>query len=366
MTRKKSLLALAFFIDKTGDITNFFLSKTHGSMASARIQVLPAINSAKTCGIELKVASLDSEQPGDFFEIGNPSYCLIGKMSANTQEKAHQMIIANLAAIFRLKGKGCKIITLYCDNIFDQNNILSDFYADIFSVSDHIIFPSEALKAITSKYIHPKTKTHVILDPWQITKQHIPRKLENKDQIKLLWFGSNKNIDYLLEVFPNLLSSCNSSNSYELTILGTKYSINRVCDLVRDIKPNCKNWCLRLVEWNIKDQPNQLEAEVTRAHISLIPSDPDDPLKAGVSHNRLVDSIRGGCITVASSLRSYMELSEICLLGEDLPALINQATENYDHYASQINYKSDQLLKKFSPESNANSWMNFWESILQK
>ena len=364
MTKPISLITLAFFIDKTGEITTFFESpQSLGSMASARIQVIPAINSAKTCGIQPKVISLDSANPEDFFEMGEYKYCLIGKMSANTQEKAKQMIIANLAAIFRLKNKGCKIITLYCDNIFHQNNVLSDFYTDIFSVSDHIIFPSEALRAITLRHVHSETKTHVILDPWQISKQHTPNKLQKKETIKLLWFGSNKNIDYLLQILPTLLSDCDLSKSYELTILGTQYSINRTCDLVKALKPSYKNWCIRLVEWNIKDQPKQLEAEIARAHISLIPSDPNDPLKAGVSHNRLVDSIRGGCITIGSSLKSYMELSELCILGENFPELINHATENYEHYASHITRKSEQILEKFSPEINASSWKQFWKTI---
>ena len=244
MTPQKSLIALSFFIDKTGDITNAFQSpKLLGSMASARIQVIPALNSAKACGIQHKVISLNSKNPEDFFEMGECTYCLIGKMSANTQEKAQQMIVANLAAIMRLKNKKCKIITLYCDNIFHQNNVLSDFYSDIFSVSDHIIFPSDALKAITSKYVHSETKTHVILDPWQISEQHSPRTLEKKQTIKILWFGSNKNIDYLLHVFPSLLSDCDPLD-HRIDNTRRQYSINKIYNTVKHWNPKCKNWYL--------------------------------------------------------------------------------------------------------------------------
>ena len=364
MTDSKTLITLAFFIDKTGEITDSFLSpKSLGSMASARIQVIPALTSAKTLGIQSKVISLDSANPEDFFELGNAEYCLLGKMSANTIEKARQMIVANLAAVFRLKNKGCKIITLYCDNLFHPNNILSDFYSDIFCISDHIVFPCEALRETTLQYVKPRTTTHIIHDPWQISKQYTPRELGKEQIIKLIWFGSNKNIDYLLRALPDILSNCDSSRTYELTILATKFSFNKLHKLIEKLKPNHKNWYLRLVEWNIKDQPRQLESEITRAHISFIPSDPTDPLKAGVSHNRLVDSLRGGCITVASPLQSYEELSELCLLGNNFSSLINKAIQDYENYCSRLTSKSKNLLIKFSPESNSKAWLNFWNNL---
>ena len=364
MTDSKTLITLAFFIDKTGEITNSFLSpKSLGSMASARIQVIPALTSAKTLGIQSKVISLDSASPEDFFELGDAEYCLLGKMSANTIEKAQQMIVANLAAVFRLKNKGCKIISLYCDNLFYPKNIISDFYYDVFTISDHIVFPSEALKEITLQYVKPNTKTHIIHDPWQLSKKHSPRKLAKEQVVKLIWFGSNKNIDYLLHALPDLFANCNSSRTYELTILATEFSFNKLHESLKKLNPNYKNWYLRLVEWNIKDQPRQLEAEITRSHISFIPSDPRDPLKAGVSHNRLVDSLRGGCITVASPLKSYEELSELCLLGNNFPSLINKAIQDYENYCSRLTLRSENLLIKFSPDSNSKAWLNFWNNL---
>ena len=37
------------------------------------------------------------------------------------------------------------------------------------------------------------------------------------------------------------------------------------------------------------------------------PIKPNDALKVGVSHNRLVDSVRSGCVPVASEMPSYLE-----------------------------------------------------------
>ena len=74
---------------------------------------------------------------------------------------------------------------------------------------------------------------------------------------------------------------------------------------------------------------DQLEREIARAQISILPSDARDPLKFGVSHNRLVDSIRGGCVTIASPMGSYLELEELALLGNNFGELLNNAVENY-------------------------------------
>ena len=75
---------------------------------------------------------------------------------------------------------------------------------------------------------------------------------------------------------------------------------------------SCKRpWSLELLAWDNHNQPEQLENVLGSAHFAWLPSDPTDALKAGVSHNRLVDSVLSGCIPVASEMKSYLELSKI-------------------------------------------------------
>ena len=120
----------------------------------------------------------------------------------------------------------------------------------------------------------------------------------------------------------------------------------------------------RLVPWQIKYQPIQLENEIKKAHIAIIPSDPSDPLKAGVSHNRIVDACRGGCIAIANPMQSYKDLSDITLLGNNMTALLNEATHNYPKYCKNLTNKREELLKKFDPKVNQLSWLNFWKDCL--
>mgnify|MGYP007000091205 len=67
------------------------------------------------------------------------------------------------------------------------------------------------------------------------------------------------------------------NTNFELTILGTPFSHEQVKKRIKMLQSHTSNWKLRLVPWLVKLQPKQLEFELDRAHISLIPSDPKDP-----------------------------------------------------------------------------------------
>ena len=115
--------------------------------------------------------------------------------------------------------------------------------------------------------------------------------------------------------------------------------------------------------WDASDQPSQLEQELLRAHMVVIPSDPIDPFKIGASHNRIIDSIRSGCLVAASPLPSYIELSKLALLGNDLPYLISVAYLQYNRLSLKYSRYRDSLLSRFSPEVNQEKWQRFVKSL---
>jgi len=361
----KHITALAFFVNQTGNVTKkIFEGKGNGSMASSRLQFSPAIQSARKNNAEIEIFSLHSDKPSDFQELKKSDICLIGKLSANTEALVHSMIVANLAAITRLKNSGSTIVLQYCDNYLDSKGPLKDFYEDLFSLSDIIMFPCDALLNISKKNLTSQHQVHIIKDPWQLSKWNNFQTLELKklEKIRLVWFGSNKNIPYLIKALPQLVTEANRSFNYELTILGLDYGL-REFKKVFPTFPQRKNWTFRLVPWDNNKQPDQLEREIARAQISILPSDARDPLKFGVSHNRLVDSIRGGCVTIASPMGSYLELEELALLGNNFGELLNNAVENYEKITSKLSNIRNDLLHDFSPTANEKQWDSFWEQV---
>ena len=363
--KKQLLTALAYVIDAKGDVTEKLSDPSKlGSVASARLQLLPAIRAANHLGFNHKILSLHASQPEDLELIQISQITLIGKLSANSIEGARDMALANIAAVTRLKRLGSKVILQYCDNAFHREDRISELYKDIFELSDYIVYPCEALQKLTKTNIRKGTKTHVIPDPWQITQPREPREISS-NKVKIIWYGSNKNIIYLQRELQNLISNSSPNYSYELTILTAQYALEEIKKTIGELKAAKSKWLFRLVMWQIKSQPTQLENEIQSAHIAIIPSDPSDPLKAGVSHNRIVDACRGGCIVIASPMQSYKDLSDIALLGDNMTTLLNEATSNYPKYCKNLTNRRERLLQRFDPRVNEFSWLNFWKDCLE-
>ena len=111
------------------------------------------------------------------------------------------------------------------------------------------------------------------------------------------------------------------------------------------------------------DQPSQLNRALGQAHLTLIPSDTKNIWKVGVSHNRLVDSIQGGCIAVASAMQSYQELSQISLVGENFPLMINASISQYDRLSRKYHALRDTQLSRFMPSQIEYSWCNLFRQF---
>ena len=363
---KNRLTALSFVVDGKGDLTEKFFDPTKiGSLASARLQLMPALKSAIELDCSTQILSLHSCQYKDFSKINRSKICLIGKMSANTEDLLLNMTVANLAAVTRLKNNGAAVVLQHSDNTFYGNKTLKNFYKDLMHLADYIVYPSKSLYKITQPHIRSKVKQAIIPDPWQLLKAHEPRELREKEKVRIIWFGSNKNITYLIKSFSSILKKTSNRRHYELTILCNEWALQEFKKGIAGVRQSYKNWTIRAVLWRIDSQPKQLETEISRAHIALIPSNPLDPLKAGVSHNRIVDAIRGGCITVASPMESYKELSHLALLGENIGETLNHALENYDDFRQKIIKDRSKLLEQFDPANNHANWLHFWKRVMQ-
>ena len=73
----------------------------------------------------------------------------------------------------------------------------------------------------------------------------------------------------------------------------------------------------------------------------------------------MVDS-RGGCVTIASPMDSYLEFSDIAILGNDFGEMLSKAITEYDTYSLKISRLQEEKLKKFDPDAVAKSWQEFW------
>ena len=355
INRQPRAILLTPFVGVNNIFSHEEICKLNSSLASDRLQIKPLIKALDNLGYRTYAASLNTTfHLGEFDQLKDFDLCIASKM------RSHESIDDNLFSQFHtccalhLKRHRTKLITIYSDNITELKSNNNELYKNLLYLSDHIITPSKKLKISASKATSKTLPVSIIEDPCQLRKQEFNR-LSPGETIQILWFGNFPNLKYLLNEIKGLFNQSNQSNTFQLTILTSQSGLEYVQRKFNS-RSIPKHWSLRLVLWNINNQPGQLESELSRANITLLPSDPLDPRKNGVSHNRLLDSIQSGCIAIASPVDSYAELSKVCLIGENFPKLLNFAVESYPRLCNKYTKLRDTELQRFSPALNVKKW----------
>jgi len=326
-------------------------------LASNRIQLEPAKQAVIELGFAPKLLNLRAEKPNCLQLLGNPSCCIVGKLNHPDEAFAQNILLANLAAISSLKSRSIPVLVNYSDNLAaPTNKSVATLYRSLLWHADAVIYPCKAMQQLGKPWLNQNNPAQewIIEDPWQV--EELPYRQLNPDQpCRIIWYGHSSNAQYLLKGLPKLLQFCNAHANYELTILSDSATQTRVKQQLKQ-SPQCKPWRLRYVQWDNNSQPAQLNHELTRAHIAIIPSDIQDKRKLAASHNRAVDAIQAGCMVIASPLPSYKELSKLLLLSEDFGGTINAGIQQYSRLTNKWQVHRKKHMERFSPSSNAAKW----------
>ena len=334
------------------------------STASDKLQVKPLIESLNKMGYKTNAISLNKNfKIGDLQELNHPEICFVSKLRSHPTEDDHTYAMFHQSCILHLKRKGSKIAVLYSDNLARKDTPDGELYKNILFLSDAVISPSSILISHAKKWTSPQTLTAVVKDPCLIPQKPYKNLSEN-DICQVLWFGNNSNIQYLRHTLSQLLHNSPRQRRYQFTFLATAEGLKEIALILSDIT-DLPNWRFRLVEWKYNDQPKQLTEELCSAHITFIPSNPTDPDKSGVSHNRLTDSIQSGCIAVASPMDSYLELAKVSLIGDNLSQLFNKAVNEYDRLSNKYASYRQAYLKSFQPQENYIAWEKIINTMRQ-
>ena len=319
--------------------------------ASGRMQLRPAAIACLKYGLDVR-SIMPNCSNADVISISNkPVICFVGKISAKTPDEKNNLFIATLAAIATLKAQNVPIACIYSDHFEGKDKLVQDFHKTLLSLAECYIFPSKKLADMARPFLGKKKKSFIIYDPCQIKPSPFPGEIQK--EARLIWFGNDSNTPYLLQCLDQLQPI--KAQSHELTILASKYFLSFYKKFLEDTSYRLK-WNIRMVEWEPSQQPYQLQRELERAQVSLIPSDPSDTKKAGVSHNRLTDSIQGGCITIASPMESYKKLSRVAILGEDFENLIPIAISQSERLSEKYEKLRSSHLEDFSESQNSDKW----------
>ena len=300
-------------------------------------------------------------------EIDQPDCCILGKLSHPDKKFCSRILVANLAAISVLKARKTPILVTYSDNLADNTGSpVAMLYRSLLWHADGVVYPCSAMQKLGQKWTNHRLppREWIIEDPWQVERQSYCE-IAPGEPLRIIWFGHISNAVYLLRDLPKLLKHCNTCGKYELTILGeqtTQIKAMKIIDACQTNKP----WKARFVNWKTDEQPEQLATELKRAHVAIIPSDPEDVRKSAASHNRAVDAIQAGCMVVTSPLESYIELRKLLLITENPAATINAATRQYSRLINKWAKHREELMNRFSPEVNISKWQVVLKELSEK
>lgn len=272
--------------------------------------------------------------------------------------------MAVLASVARLKARGVKIILIYSDNLASLNCARGKLYRDLLSLADHCIVPSSNMAKLARPFLRPNIDTYLIEDPWQVCEQPY-KAFTSSEKLRIAWFGNTGNASYVIEHLGSLMKSVTEPSEIELIALTSSQGVGLISRAFKRLSPLArKTWSFQSVVWDDRQYPEQLEDVLGSAHLAWIPSNPNDAVKAGVSHNRIVDAIRSGCIPIASEMHSYLEMKKLALVGSDHSQLINLAIPQYQRLIDKYSQSRNQYLQRFSPERNLQLWCKFLANTL--
>jgi hypothetical protein len=277
----------------------------------------------------------------------NADIIIVGKIGMDCRNGRDNLWFRYLS---EAHNKSKRIIIDYTDNHLEFiNSPVYLFYKNILPLTDKAVVPSCSMSILLSKFF--AKEIIVIEDPLEI--ESVPPKMPpSLNQLSLLWFGHASNISYLIQYLRNHLL-CDVA--VKLNFLSNNQGIELLLSHKHLLNTNNE---LNISEWTLQNMINA--AKISDA--CLIPSDLNDPLKSGVSSNRLITAFALGLPVTADLLESYAPFSDYFhnIREEPLSLFIKQL----NLYIKKCKLAQANIVGNFSNEVIAKKWLSMFKNSL--
>ena len=274
----------------------------------------------------------------------NPYALVIGKIGASNNNIRENLWINQIT---EQRKWGAKIILDYTDDHLNFNSPMTSFYEK----SLPYIHAAVTSSTFLADKLKQKSKFFIETIPDAIEVPIFKPKINQNNSKNIFWFGHASNINYLI----NFISQWR--NLKQKTTLFTLTNEQGVI-IFNQAKFNTdKNLSIQLGLWSIQAMINTSKF----CDLIIIPSDPSDPKKAGVSSNRLITALALGLPTAASVMGSYKEYAQyfIDIDSEKFIELIDHP----DNFHNQVLEAQDKIIPQFTQEAIGKKWINFFEKL---
>jgi hypothetical protein len=277
--------------------------------------------------------------------IPNSPYALvIGKIGATNNSLRENLWLNQIA---QQKKIGAKIILDYTDDHLSFESPMTSFYERSLPYLNAAITSSPFL----ADKLRQKIKCFTEIIPDAIEVPIFKPKIKENVSKNVFWFGHASNINYLIKFISKWR---NLKQKMTLFILTNEQGIV----IFNQTKFNIdKNLSIQLGLWSIQAMINTSNF----CDLIIIPSDPSDPKKAGVSSNRLITALALGLPTAACIMESYKEYDQY-FTDIDSEKFI-ELIDNPDKFHNQVLEAQDKIIPQFTQEAIGQKWINFFEKL---
>lgn len=267
----------------------------------------------------------------------------IGSMDVDQRSKAW------LAQLSSARARGVTILVDYTDHHIGFKSVMSSFYAQVLKQADMVVCPSRQMQSMLHECLAeicgPTTRPdmRIVADAIEVAISAPKTKINNP--VNMLWFGHQSNIGYLAKFLAERLPALQQPKN--LLILTNEQGLQAFQELNPRVP---RNLTVQIAPWSI----SHMQKAAQYCDLCLIPSDPDDPRKSGVSPNRLITAFALGLPTAADNLNAYSEYRDyyIDLDSQELSQFLNHP----ESYHQALNAAQQLVVPYYFPYNIKKNW----------
>ena len=319
-------------------------------LASVRLRTGVASSAWQGAGHRNLFVAPDDVESVSRINFAEVRVCIVGKLFMDVRPADW------LAACVRVKESGARLLLDICDYPFAQKPPeFMRFSEEALRLADVVTVNSGRMAELMAG--HMQGQSPLVIEDAILSAARRPEFAPGK-VLELLWFGHINNVRYL-ERMMDALIQYSATQRCRLTLVteagqGLEQAVQR-------INANCApRFEARFTAWSLEATRMALR----RADLVLIPGDPADPLKSGVSSNRLAEALQAGRMPIASPLSSYRPFADAACLGDDLVAGIRWTMANRGEVLVRIKKGQALIAEKLTQEAIGSHWRLLFDRLV--
>jgi hypothetical protein len=322
-------------------------------LASTRLRVLiPAAELAARIPVYFVPLDRILSRPAPA-ALGTPAAIVLAKLAAGRVAKMKHAL-APLLAWLADRARS----TTVCADLSDDYEALAGAFGEPYlseyqrCLAEHCVLtvPCEALR----QALLPRARRSVVVieDPYE-SEAASPVRVAPSTPLRLCWFGNlgAPNVGQLARDLGALAVSAAEIDAV-LEIVAGEGSAAAVEAVVRAVGEASRRWTVSFTPWSLA----ATDDAIRRSNFVLLPQEHASAWGRVKSHNRLVETIRGGRLAIASPIPSYLELAEYAWVGDSLADGLNWALAHPIEAVRRVEVGQAYVETRFAPQVVGEKW----------